>query len=154
MDPLFVSGFILVIALIILGCVLIEIGKKKKQNDQDGLTLTIVGWVLVVLSVAGGIAGLIVYIDINSGLFGTILFAVLCPLFIIGGFVACLATGISSLKEGYRRNKEGLRNRNEIIKGWSMLSLSILLVLVVVITLIILLASHSNSGGDNPVAFM
>ena len=154
MDPLFVSGFILVIALIILGCVLIEVGKKKKQNDQDGLTLTIVGWVLVVLSVAGGIAGLIVYIDINSGLFGTILFAILCPLFILGGFIACLATGITSLTQGYRRNKEGQRNRNEIIKGWSMLSLSILLVTVVIVTLIILLANHSNSGGDNPVAFM
>lgn len=154
MDPLFVSGFILVIALIILGCVLIEVGKKKKQNDQDGLTLIIVGWILVVLSVAGGIAGLIIYIDMNSGLFGTILFAVLCPLFILGGFIGCLATGITSLTQGYRRNKEGLRNRNEIIKGWSMLSLSIMLVTVVIVTLIILLLNHSNSGGDNPVAFM
>ena len=154
MERIFISGVILVTALIIFGCVLIEVGKKKKQNNQDGLTLLIVGWVLLVLSIAGGIAGLIIYIDMSGGIFGTVLFAVLCPVFIAGGSIGCLAAGISSLVDGYRRNKEGLRDKDAIVRGWSMLSLSILLVAVVIVTISILLTNHSNARNDNPVAFM
>ena len=154
MDRLFILGFIAVVSFLVFSAVLIEIGKKKKQNDQDGLTLLIVGWILLVLSIAGGIAAFIVYIHINSGIFGTILFAILCPLFIIGGSIGCLASGITSLTHGYRRNKEGRRDKNEIAKGWSMLSLSVLLVVVVIVTITLLLTTQSNVGGDTPVATM
>lgn len=154
MEPLFTSGVILVTSLLILGCVFVSIGNKKKKNDQDGLTLIIVGWVIICASVLGGLAALIIYIDMTSGLFGTVLFTVLAPIFIFAGFVVILAYGISTLVEGYRRNKEGQRDRNQIIKGWFMLALSIAIVVTVIVTLAILFTNHSNARNDNPVAFM
>ena len=144
MELWFTLGVIAVAALLTFGCILVRIGSKKKEKDQDGLTLIISGWVIIVLTVLGGIAGFIIYVDLSGGLFGTLLFAVIAPIFILGGCITVLGFGISSLVEGYRRNKEGKRDRNQIIKGWFMLALSIAIIMTVVVTLTVLFHNHGG----------
>ena len=144
MRTLFTIGVLAFTALLIFGCVLVTIGSKKKEKDQDGLTLIISGWVIIVLTVLAGIAGFIIYVDINGGLFGTLLFSVIAPLFILIGFIIILCFGISCLSDGYKRDKEGKRNRNQIIKGWFMLALSIAIIVTVVVTLAVLFHNHGG----------
>lgn len=144
MELWFTLGVIGVAALLTFGCILVRIGSKKKEKDQDGLTLIISGWVIIVLTVLGGIAGFIIYVDINGGLFGTLLFTIIAPIFILGGCITVLGFGISSLVEGYKRNKEGKRDRNQIIKGWFMLALSIAIIVTVVVTLAVLFHNHGG----------
>ena len=146
MELWFTLGVIAVAALLTFGCILVRIGSKKKEKDQDGLTLIISGWVIIVLTVLGGIAGFIIYVDLNGGLFGTLLFTIIAPIFILGGCITVLGFGISSLVEGYRRNKEGKRDRNQIIKGWFMLALSIAIIVTVVVTIAVLFHNH---GGES-----
>ena len=146
MELWFTLGVIAVAALLTFGCILVRIGSKKKEKDQDGLTLIISGWVIIVLTVLGGIAGFIIYVDLSGGLFGTLLFTIVAPIFILGGCITVLGFGISSLVEGYRRNKEGKRDRNQIIKGWFMLALSIAIIVTVVVTIAVLFHNH---GGES-----
>lgn len=144
MELWFTLGVIAVAALLTFGCILVRIGSKKKEKDQDGLTLIISGWVIIVLTVLGGIAGFIIYVDLSGGLFGTLLFTIIAPIFILGGCITVLGFGISSLVEGYRRNKEGKRDRNQIIKGWFMLALSTAIIVTVVVTLTVLFHNHGG----------
>ena len=144
METWFILGVVAFIALLTFGCILVTVGSKKKENDQDGLTLVITGWVVIVLTVIAGIAGFIIYIDMRGGVFGTLLFSVIAPLFILIGFIIILCFGISCLSDGYKRDKEGKRNRNQIIKGWFMLALSIAIIVTVVVTLIVLFHNHGG----------
>ena len=97
---------------------------------------------------------LIYIIDENGGFTGTLIFTFVAPLFIMIGFVLCVGIGASSLLEGYRKNKEGQRDKVSIVRGWFLLSLSIIVVAVVVITLVILFNNHANTMGDTPVRMM
>ena len=144
METWFILGVVAFIALLTFGCILVTVGSKKKENDQDSLTLVITGWVVIVSTVIAGIAGFIIYIDMSGGVFGTLLFSVIAPLFILIGFIIILCFGISCLSDGYKRDKEGKRNRNQIIKGWFMLTLSIAIIVTVVVTLIVLFHNHGG----------
>ena len=146
MELWFTLGVIAVAALLTFGCILVRVGSKKKEKDQDGLTLIVSGWVIIVLTVLAGIAGFIIYVDLSGGLFGTLLFTIVAPIFILGGCITVLGFGISSLVEGYRRNKEGKRDRNQIIKGWFMLALSVAIIVTVVVTLAVLFHNHGGAS--------
>ena len=65
-----------------------------------------------------------------------------------------LALGISSLVEGFKKDKDGKRNPSAMVRGWTLLFLSIAMVSVIITTLAILFNDYSNSRGDTPVAFM
>ena len=153
-DPLFIGCALLAIFLIVMGAIFVKLGSKKKENGKNDMALIIIGWVLIVLTVAASIAGFIIYIDIHGGFSGTVLFTLISPLFIFAGFVTCLGIGISALVGGYRRNEEGKRNNGMIVRGWSLLSLSLAIVTVTVITLVVLFSNHADARGDTPVAFM
>ena len=153
-DPLFIGFAFLAVFLIVMGAIFVKLGSKEKENGKNDMALIIIGWVLIVLTVVASIAGFIIYIDIHGGINGTVLFTLIAPIFILGGFITCLGIGISSLVEGYRKDKEGKRNSGVIIKGWSLLSLSLALVVVTVVTLTILFSNHADARGDTPVAFM
>ena len=155
LDPLFIGCVLMAISLIVMGGVFVKLGNKKKEDGKvKDLSLIIIGWVLIGLTVVASIVGLIVYIDVHGGLGGTVLFTVISPIFIVFGSVICLAIGISSLVEGYKRNKEGNRNHSVIARGWTMLSLSVIIVVAVIVTLTVLFANHADARGDTPVAFM
>ena len=154
LDPIFilcVIGFILLLGFSIF---LIKYGSKKNDKGKINLPMSIVGWALLVLDIIGAIVGFIIYININGGYTGTIIFTIISPLFILIGFIIILNIGISSLVDGYRKNKEGNRGKASIVKGWALLALAILLITAVVVTLLILFHQHSMAKGDEPVRFM
>lgn len=153
-DPLFIGCVLMSILLIGFSIFMINFGGKKGNNGKINMPVIIVGWVLLVLTVIASIVGLILYISESGGYFGTILFTIISPIFIIIGVVVILIIGISSLMEGYRKNQEGQRDKSTIIRGWSMLALSILTLTAIIVTLVILFINYSNSRGDTPVRFM
>lgn len=140
--------------LVAFGIALIQIGKRIKTTDKKRLLMILIGWLLIVLPIIGLIIAFIVFINDSSGITGTYLFAFISPLFIFIGFAICLGIGISSLVEGYKKDQEGKTNTSAIIRGWSLLFLSIAVIAAVIITLAILFTNYSNSRSDTPVRFM
>ena len=151
MDYHFLVGILLVIAAVVTtGSLFIYEGAKKNNDRKKKLVFSIVGWSLIVLTIVATIVGFIVLVDLSGGFFGTIIFTIISPLLIIGGFTSTLGIGISSLVSGYKKDGNGNRNHNEIIRGWSMLFLSVAIVASIIITLAILFENHS----DTPIAAM
>ena len=151
MDYPFLVGILLVVAAVVTtGSLFIYEGAKKNNDRKKKLVFSIVGWSLIVLTIVATIVGFIVLVDLSGGFFGTIIFTIISPLLIIGGFTSTLGIGISSLVSGYKKDENGNRNHNEIIRGWSMLFLSVAIVASIIITLAILFENHS----DTPIAAM
>lgn len=153
-NPLFIACILISFALMGTAIFMINFGGRKRESGKIDLPLVIIGWILLVLTVIGSITGLILYINDAGGYTGTVIFTIVSPIFIIFGFVIILNIGIASLVEGYQKDKDGKRNAKAIIRGWSMLTLSILTLAAIVITLTILFINHSNSRGDTPVTLM
>ena len=155
MDPWLVNlCFLLAAIILILGIIFIKYGANKKKKDKHLLPLVIVGWLMVIVSIVGSVTLIILYIGATSGIFGTFLFVILTPLFILGGFIGFIAVGISSLQEAYRKPKEDITRKQSIVKGWALLALAILFILAIAITLSILLNNYSNYRNEHPVRFM
>ena len=153
METVFFCAMLAVIMLI-TGIFLIIFGNKTKEDGKKDLVKIIIGWILFAVSILGLIVSFLVYIYLAGGITAAYLFIFLSPLFILAGFIVMLALGISSLVEGFRRNKEGKRDPSAMIRGWTLLFLSIAMVSVIITTLAILFNDYSNSRGDTPVAFM
>ena len=153
METVFFCAMLAVIMLI-TGIFLIIFGNKTKEDGKKDLVKIIIGWILFAVSILGLIVSFLVYIYLAGGITAAYLFIFLSPLFILAGFIIMLAIGISSLVEGFRRNKEGKRDPSAMIRGWALLFLSIAMVSVIITTLAILFNDYSNSRGDTPVAFM
>lgn len=153
METVFFCAMLAVIMLI-TGIFLIIFGNKTKEDGKKDLVKIIIGWILFAVSILGLIVSFLVYIYLAGGITAAYLFIFLSPLFILAGFIIMLAIGISSLVEGFRRNKEGKRDPSAMIRGWTLLFLSIAMVSVIITTLAILFNDYSNSRGDTPVAFM
>ena len=153
-DPLFITALIGISMLIAVSIFMIKIGSKKREDGTITLGLVIAGWSLLVLTIIGSIVGLIVYIDINGGGTGTLIFTIISPIFIFIGFVAVLSVGGSSLSEGYHKDKDGKFDKARIVRGWFMLALAIAFVAAVIITLVILFNNHSAAQGDRPIRTM
>ena len=153
METVFFCAMLAVIMLI-TGIFLIIFGNKTKEDGKKDLVKIIIGWILFAVSILGLIVSFLVYIYLAGGITAAYLFIFLSPLFILAGFIIMLAFGISSLVEGFRRNKDGKRDPSAMIRGWALLFLSIAMVSVIITTLAILFNDYSNSRGDTPVAFM
>ena len=153
METVFFCAMLAVIMLI-TGIFLIIFGNKTKEDGKKDLVKIIIGWILFAVSILTLIVSFLVYIYLAGGITAAYLFIFLSPLFILAGFIIMLAIGISSLVEGFRRNKEGKRDPSAMIRGWALLFLSIAMVSVIITTLAILFNDYSNSRGDTPVAFM
>ena len=133
---------------------LVIFGNKPKENKKKNLPEVIIGWVMFAISIIMLITSFIVYLYLAGGITAAYLFIILSPLFIVAGFVALLILGISSVVEGFKRDKEGNRNTSIMVRGWSLLFLSIGMIAAIITTLTILFNDYSNSRGDTPVAFM
>ena len=153
METVFFCAMLAVIMLI-TGIFLIIFGNKTKEDGKKDLVKIIIGWILFAVSILALIVSFLVYIYLAGGISAAYLFIFISPLFILAGFIFMLAFGISSVIEGFRRNKEGKRDPGALIKGWTLLFLSIAMVTVIITTLAILFNDYSNSRGDTPVAFM
>ena len=153
METVFFCAMLAVIMLI-TGIFLIIFGNKTKEDGKKDLVKIIIGWILFAVSILTLIVSFLVYIYLAGGITAAYLFIFISPLFILAGFILMLAFGISSLVEGFRRNKEGKRDPSAMIRGWTLLFLSIAMVSVIITTLAILFNDYSNSRGDTPVAFM
>lgn len=151
---LFNLCLVLAIILIIIGSLLVKFSRKKKYKENGAVPMSIIGWIIIVLTVVASLTGLILYIHYQSGITGTFIFALLSPLFILGGFIACLSLGVSYLVKGYRVDQDGNRKPLSIVRGWAMLILAIAIVAAVVITLVILFTNYSNVRGQNPIRMM
>lgn len=153
METVFFCAMLAVIMLI-TGIFLIIFGNKTKEDGKKDLVKIIIGWILFAVSILTLIVSFLVYIYLAGGITAAYLFIFISPLFILAGFIITLAYGISSVVEGFRRNKEGKRDASALIRGWTLLFLSIAMVTVIITTLAILFNDYSNSRGDTPVAFM
>ena len=133
---------------------LIAFGNKPKEKEKKSLPQIIVGWVMLAISIITLITCFIVYIYLAGGITGAFIFTILSPLFILAGFLVCLILGISSIVEGFKKDKDGKINGAVLTRGWVLLFLSIAMVATIITTLAILFNDYSNSRGDTPVAFM
>ena len=147
---IFIAGVI----IISVGILLINLGKRAPEKSKKGVAQSIVGWALVVLTIVGLTTGLILWINADGGITGTWIFAFVSPIFILTGMIICLSVGISSLIEGYTKDKNGNRDTSRIVQGWFLLILVILLLTAVITTLAILFNDYSMSRGDRPVGAM
>lgn len=155
MEPWLVNlCFFLAAIVLILGIIFIKYGTNKKKKDKHLLPLIIVGWVMVITSIVGSVALFILYIGSSSGITGTLIFMFLSPLFILGGFIACLVVSANSLQSAYKKPKEDATRKQSIVRGWALLTLAILIIVVVAVTLSILLTNYSNYRNEHPVRFM
>lgn len=148
------SLFILTAFIFCLGLSFIIFASSAKKTGKNLLALTIVGWTLFALSIVGSVTLFVLFINENGGEFGLYLFIFISPLFFLVGIIICLAIGISSLTDGYQKNKEGMRDHSKIVRGWALLTLSILVIAAIVITLTILLTQYANYHNEHPVRFM
>ncbi len=151
---LFISGLLVAIVLIAVGLLLIRFGNKVRENGKKNLAQMIVGWIIFVLSVLAAMFGFIVFIREAGGITGIYIYLFIAPIFILGGFIACTSVGISSLVQGYQRDKEGKMDTGSIVRGWSLVILSIAVVVVIIITLAVLLNNYSSAQGDKPIRMM
>ena len=153
METVFFCAMLAVIMLI-TGVFLIIFGNKVKEDGKKNLAQIIIGWVTLAVAILILIVSFIVYLYLAGGISGAYLFIFISPLFILAGFIVMLALGISSLVEGFKKDKDGKRNPSAMVRGWTLLFLSIAMVSVIITTLVILFNDYSNSRGDTPVAFM
>ena len=153
METVFFCAMLAVIMLI-TGVFLIIFGNKVKEDGKKNLAQIIIGWVTLAVAILILIVSFIVYLYLAGGISGAYLFIFISPLFILAGFIVMLALGISSLVEGFKKDKDGKRNPGAMVRGWTLLFLSIAMVSVIITTLAILFNDYSNSRGDTPVAFM
>ena len=155
MDPWLVNlNFLIAAIALILGIVFINYGSNKKKKDKRLLPLVIIGWVMLIGSIIGSVVLLILYIGSTGGIVGTYLFIFLSPLFILGGFIACLIVGLNSLQSAYSKPKDDITRKQSIVRGWALLVLAILLIVAIAVTLSILLTNYSNYRNEHPVRFM
>ena len=155
MDPWIVSTiYLIALVLFVLGIVFINYGSNRNKKDKHLLPLIIVGWVLVIATIVGSIALLILFIGADQGITGTMFFLLLSPVVIFAGLVACFATALNSLQSAYRKPKDDVTRKQSIVKGWALLALAILIIVALVVSLSILLTNYSNYRNEHPVRFM
>ena len=104
---LFYTGLLLAVVFIAFGVLLIKFGNKEKENGKKNIAQLIAGWFFLVFAIVGFSFGFIVFINATGGIGGIYIYIFVAPLFIFAGFVACFSIAISSLVEGYHKNKEG-----------------------------------------------
>ena len=144
----------LAVIMFVTSIFLIAFGNKPKEKEKKSLPQIIVGWVMFAISIITLITCFIVYIYLAGGITGAFIFTILSPLFILAGFLVCLICGISSIVEGFKKDKDGKINGAVLTRGWVLLFLSVAMVATIITTLAILFNDYSNSRGDTPVAFM
>lgn len=144
----FIGAMVLMSFGIIL---LIANHSEKKYRKKSILPLLITGWSFIGLAVAGFAVAFIFYLSQtdSTSIFITL---VLGGIFIIGGIIMLLGFGSSSLVNGLRKNKEGQRNKDAIIRGSALLFLSIVVVATVIAAIMVL--AHMESNREKPIRMM
>ena len=151
---LFITGILVAIVIIALGILLIKFGNKIRENGKKNLAQIIAGWVLLLIAIVASSFGFIILIREAGGISGIFIYLFIAPIFILGGFIACTSIGISSLVQGYQRDKEGKMDTGSIVRGWSLVILSIAVVVVIIVTLAVLLNNYSSAQGEKPITMM
>jgi len=150
-DTLFYC-FIGAMVLMSFGIILLIANRsEKKYRKKSILPLLITGWSFVGLSVAGFAVAFIFYLSQtdSTSIFITL---VLGGIFILGGIIMLLGFGSSSLVNGLRKDKEGKRNKDAIIRGSALLFLSIVVVATVIAAIMVL--AHMESNKEKPIRMM
>lgn len=144
----FIGAMVLMSFGIIL---LIANHSEKKYRKKSIMPLLITGWSFIGLSVAGFAVAFIFYLSQtdSTSIFITL---VLGGIFILGGIIMLLGFGSSSLVNGLRKDKEGKRNKDAIIRGSALLFLSIVVVATVIAAIMVL--AHMESNKEKPVRMM
>lgn len=144
----FIGAMVLMSFGIIL---LIANHSEKKYRKKSIMPLLITGWSFIGLSVAGFAVAFIFYLSQtdSTSIFITL---VLGGIFILGGIIMLLGFGSSSLVNGLRKDKEGKRNKDAIIRGSALLFLSIVVVATVIASIMVL--AHMESNKEKPVRMM
>ena len=125
---------------------------KKKDTGKSDLPLILVGWSLVAIALIGAIIATIISTFETTGTTGVILLIALGGIFIVIGLILFLGLGISSLLEGCRKDKNGMRNKEEIVRGATFLFLAVAVAVTVIVTIAIMM--HIESNKEKPVRMM
>lgn len=144
--------FVGTVILIAFGIILLIANRsEKKYRKKSILPLLITGWSFIGLSVAGFAVAFIFYLSQTDST-SIVITLVLGGIFILGGIIMLLGFGLSSLVNGLRKDKEGKRNKDAIIRGSALLFLSIVVVATVIASIMVL--SHMESNREKPIRMM
>jgi hypothetical protein len=125
---------------------------KKKHTGKSILPLIIIGWILVAIALIGAVIATIISIYSTSGTWGVMILIALGGIFIFAGLVVFLGIGISSLVEGCKKDRNGDRDKEAIVRGATLLFLAIAVLTTVIITFAIMMYIESNK--EKPVRMM
>lgn len=125
---------------------------KKKHTGKSILSLLIIGWILVAIALIGAVIATIISIYSTSGTWGVMILIALGGIFIFAGLVVFLGIGISSLVEGCKKDRNGDRDKEAIVRGATLLFLAIAVLATVIITFAIMMYIESNK--EKPVRMM
>lgn len=125
---------------------------KKKHTGKSILSLLIIGWILVAIALIGAVIATIISIYSTSGTWGVMILIALGGIFIFAGLVVFLGIGISSLVEGCKKDRNGDRDKEAIVRGATLLFLAIAVLATVIITFTIMMYIESNK--EKPVRMM
>ena len=138
---------------IIAGVVLLIINFSLKRRDGKSLLpLIIIGWTLLALAITELFVSTLLFVIGSSGTFGLFLVMALGGIFILTGVAVLLGTGISSLVEGCKKDEQGKRNKETIVRGAALLFLAIAVAVTIIVTIAVMLYIESNK--EKPVRFM
>lgn len=125
---------------------------KKKDTGKSDLPLILVGWSLIAIALIGAIIATIISTFETTGTTGVILLIALGGIFIVIGLILFLGLGVSSLLEGCRKDKNGMRSKEEIVRGATFLFLAVAVAITVIVTIAIMM--HIESNKEKPVRMM
>ncbi len=125
---------------------------KKKHAGKSILPLIIIGWILVAIALIGAVIATIVSIYSTSGTWGVMILIALGGIFIFAGLIIFLGIGISSLVEGCKKDRNGDRDKEAIVRGATLLFLAIAVLATVIIAFTIMMYIESNK--EKPVRMM
>ena len=136
-----------------IGIAMILINRfKKKYTGKSTLPLIIIGWILVAIALMGAIIATIISIYSTSGTFGVFLLMAIGGIIVFAGLILFLGIGISSLVEGCKKDENGKRDKEGIVRGATLLFLAIAIIVTVIVSFIVML--HIESNKEKPVRMM
>ena len=133
-------------AILVFVAVVLFITNKinKKDKGKDNLVKVILGWSFVATAIIGIIVAFLLYVNESTGTFGILMILILCPLFVVAGFIAMLSCGIANLIEGNRKDENGQKNKALVVKGSFLTGMALAIVATIIVTFAILFATGSS----------
>ncbi len=149
----YLSRLLIAAIVLAIGVALLSINRvKKKGTGKSNLPLLLIGWILIAIALIGAIIFTVISIYSTSGTWGVLLLIALGGIFIFAALIIFLGIGISSLVDGCKKDENGKRNKEAIVRGATLLFLAVAVLATVIITFAVMMYVESNK--EKPVRMM